>query len=53
MITDLFTSALFDDVEDKVSQPIFDPTLDTQNKSFIQNSGVDDFKSLRAGIKIR
>ena len=53
IITDSFTNALFDDEEDRVSQPTFDPTSDTHTKSFLPNSGMDYFKSLCAGIKIR
>ena len=53
IITDSFTSALFDAVENMVSQPTFDPTSDTHTKSFLRNSGMDYFKSLCAGIKIR
>ena len=49
-VTDSFVSALFDAVEQMVSQPTFDRTSDTDIKSFLWNSGMDDFKSLCAGI---
>ena len=48
-----FMSALFDAVEDRVSQPTFDPTSDAHTKSFLRNSGMDYFNSLCAGINIR
>ena len=41
-------SALFDVVEDTISQPTFDSASHT--KSFLQNSGMDYFKSLCAVI---
>ena len=53
IMTDLFTSALFDAVEDRVSQPTFDPTSNTHTKTFLRNCGMDYFKLLCAGIKIR
>ena len=52
-MTDSFTSALLDAVEDRVFQPTFDPTSDTHTKTFLGNGGMDYFKLLCAGIKIR
>ena len=52
IITDSFMSELFDAVEDRVSQRIFDPTSDTHTKSFLQNSVIDYFNSQCAWIKI-
>ena len=48
-----FMSALFDAVEDTFSQPSFDPASAPHTKSFLRNSGMDYFKSLCAGIKMR
>ena len=48
-----FMSALFYAVEDQVPHPTFDPSSDTHTKSFLRNSGMDDFKSLCAEGRIR
>ena len=53
IMTGSFTSALFNPVEDRVSQPTFDLTSDTLTKTFFRNSGKDYFKSLCARIKTR
>ena len=34
-----------------VSQPTFDPSSDSNTKSFLRNSGMDSFKSLCAEIR--